>query len=443
VPFTAVRKKIELRLAVGSFTMLRMSCGLRHARALDLEGLCNDVEALDPEHRDVELVIDAVRQRGGGGEPLPPDVRRKMESVFGADFSAVRVSEGRAASALGVRAFACGYDLFFAPGQYEPHTAGGQRLLGHELAHVLQQQEGRVSNPFGRGVAVVQDDELEAEADRMGLLAAAHRGAHVSRVCAAASSGASGPVVQCAFTGVLTGKNLAYFQANVPGITFKEFNDLSKPGTNYATLEEVKKGLATLRTARPVVPAPVVPGLGPTGKIPDAWKVTFGPLLLYRAVDLTPGKMKHKGRFSPRTNPLLALPKAIAGIVADPRGFAEGHVRNNYDYVHSASPNEKCQGYADTREYVYRINVPAMHKFTPFPEARSAVLREPVIWADTSDRALKNATKIAFDPRKEGSGEGGEVDLIFDVELTMIDAFKKKGTTTWVPINWSQIQAEI
>jgi hypothetical protein len=37
---------------------------------------------------------------------------------------------------------------------------------------VVQQREGRVANPFGDGVAVVQDFELEAEADRHGKAAA-------------------------------------------------------------------------------------------------------------------------------------------------------------------------------------------------------------------------------------------------------------------------------
>jgi hypothetical protein len=41
-------------------------------------------------------------------------------------------------------------------------------LLAHELVHVVQQRAGRVSNPFGGGVAVVQDQALEAEADRLG-----------------------------------------------------------------------------------------------------------------------------------------------------------------------------------------------------------------------------------------------------------------------------------
>lgn len=107
-----------------------------------------------------------------GGLPLPSDVRAKMETAFSTDFSDVRVHIGHEASALGAIAYTWGTNIHFAPGQYNPHTIQGQKLLGHELWHVLQQKQGRVRNPFGGGVAVVQDHALEAEADRMGIKAA-------------------------------------------------------------------------------------------------------------------------------------------------------------------------------------------------------------------------------------------------------------------------------
>jgi hypothetical protein len=107
-----------------------------------------------------------------GGLPLPSEVRTKMETAFSADFSDVRVHIGHEATALGAIAYTWGTNIHFAPGQYNPHTLQGQKLLGHELWHVLQQKQGRVKNPFGGGVAVVQDHALEAEADRMGIKAA-------------------------------------------------------------------------------------------------------------------------------------------------------------------------------------------------------------------------------------------------------------------------------
>jgi ribosomal protein S18 acetylase RimI-like enzyme len=97
-----------------------------------------------------------------------------MESFFGPSFSNVRVHVGDQAPSIGALAFTHGSNLYFAPGQYNPNTSRGQRLLGHELTHVVQQRVGRVKNPFGAGVAVVQNHGLEAEADRMGMRAAAH-----------------------------------------------------------------------------------------------------------------------------------------------------------------------------------------------------------------------------------------------------------------------------
>jgi hypothetical protein len=87
----------------------------------------------------------------------------------------VRVHVGPQAERIGAVAFTMGSDLYFAPGRYQPESAHGQQLLGHELAHVVQQRAGRVRNPFGSGVAVVQDHALEAEADRLGRHAAAYR----------------------------------------------------------------------------------------------------------------------------------------------------------------------------------------------------------------------------------------------------------------------------
>jgi hypothetical protein len=110
----------------------------------------------------------------GGGRTLPDAVRGKMEAALGADFSGVRVHVGPQAERIGAIAFTLGSDIYFAPGRFQPETPHGQQLLGHELAHVVQQRQGRVRNPIGSGVAVVQDLALEAEADRLGRQAAGH-----------------------------------------------------------------------------------------------------------------------------------------------------------------------------------------------------------------------------------------------------------------------------
>ncbi len=109
----------------------------------------------------------------GGGHPMPADVRAKMESAFGADFSQVRIHEGARAAALGASAYTQGPDIHFAPGAYRPHSSDGQELLAHELTHVVQQRDGRVqATTQAKGVGVNDDSALEREADEMGARAA-------------------------------------------------------------------------------------------------------------------------------------------------------------------------------------------------------------------------------------------------------------------------------
>ena len=95
-----------------------------------------------------------------------------MESVFGTSFGDVRIHEGPEASSIGALAFTQGSSIYFAYGQYNPNTPQGQRLLGQQLAHVVQQRSGRVRNPFGAGIAAVHDPLLKAEAEMMGSRAA-------------------------------------------------------------------------------------------------------------------------------------------------------------------------------------------------------------------------------------------------------------------------------
>jgi Domain of unknown function (DUF4157) len=66
------------------------------------------------------------------------------------DFSRVRVHSDAAAAqsakAIHADAYAAGSHLVFAEGKYSPHTERGQRLLAHELVHVLQQRELGAAN---------------------------------------------------------------------------------------------------------------------------------------------------------------------------------------------------------------------------------------------------------------------------------------------------------
>lgn len=80
----------------------------------------------------------------GQGQALPKAEQRYFERRLGTDLGAVRIHpDSGAASALGANAFASGRDIGFAPGRWQPGTSEGRRLLGHELAHVLEQSATR------------------------------------------------------------------------------------------------------------------------------------------------------------------------------------------------------------------------------------------------------------------------------------------------------------
>jgi hypothetical protein len=107
----------------------------------------------------------------GGGARLPKAVQAKMESSFGADFDHVRVHSDAKVQGMGAKALAQGNNIHLAPGT-DLGSSSGQELLGHELAHVQQQSAGRVSVPQAKSGSIVQDQGLEAEADRAGAMAA-------------------------------------------------------------------------------------------------------------------------------------------------------------------------------------------------------------------------------------------------------------------------------
>lgn len=79
----------------------------------------------------------------GGGSPLPPATRTKMENAMGADFSNVRVHTDSSAvnmnKGLGAHAFAHGSDIYFNSGKFDTNSKEGNHLLAHELTHTVQQ----------------------------------------------------------------------------------------------------------------------------------------------------------------------------------------------------------------------------------------------------------------------------------------------------------------
>jgi hypothetical protein len=77
------------------------------------------------------------------GQPLDRATRGFFEPRFGRDLSGVRVHTGTTAAqsayAVSALAYTTGKHVVFGAGRYAPGTPAGNRLLAHELTHVLQQ----------------------------------------------------------------------------------------------------------------------------------------------------------------------------------------------------------------------------------------------------------------------------------------------------------------
>lgn len=75
---------------------------------------------------------------------LPKELRTELESHFGANLSKVRVhTDGNSADLckkLNAKAFTYGQDIFLK----KAGDAKDQKLLAHEMVHVLQQTNGKV-----------------------------------------------------------------------------------------------------------------------------------------------------------------------------------------------------------------------------------------------------------------------------------------------------------
>ncbi len=98
------------------------------------------------------------------GSPLSESTRAFFEPRFGQDLSQVRVhTEGEAqqsARDVNALAYTVGSHIVFRDGQYAPQSPDGQRLLAHELTHVVQQSAAS----SGAGALQRQpasDDEIE------------------------------------------------------------------------------------------------------------------------------------------------------------------------------------------------------------------------------------------------------------------------------------------
>jgi hypothetical protein len=107
----------------------------------------------------------------GGGRGLDKPLRTMMESRLGSDFGDVRIHDDAKASesarAVQAHAYTVGNDIVFQSGRYQPDSASGQRMLAHELTHVVQQRSGPVDGTPAPGGIKISDpsDTFERAAE--------------------------------------------------------------------------------------------------------------------------------------------------------------------------------------------------------------------------------------------------------------------------------------
>ena len=157
--------------AAGRTDALGQASVLRLQRAAGNAGVAR---LFDGEAEPESPVKDVVGR--GGGTPLAPAVRQRMESSFATDFSDVRVHSGggaaASAQAVDAHAYTVGNEIVLGDG-HAPGSAGHDRTLAHELTHVVQQRSGPVEGtPAPGGISVSSPSDrferaAESTADRV------------------------------------------------------------------------------------------------------------------------------------------------------------------------------------------------------------------------------------------------------------------------------------
>ena len=137
-------------------------CGKKH---LSLQRATQNSELKTHDSLSVPSIVHEVLR--SPGQPLDSATRAFFEPRFGHDFSSVRLhtdaKAAESARSVNALAYSVGSDVVFGAGQYRPTAANGQRLLAHELSHVLQQPQGRSGTGAFQIAPPSDSNEREAE----------------------------------------------------------------------------------------------------------------------------------------------------------------------------------------------------------------------------------------------------------------------------------------
>lgn len=114
-------------------------------KTIQAKSMLQRPDAIVTSEADPEVATAIDRQRGRG-QSLDIGLQQSMGQAMGADFSGVKVHTDSQSDQLNksiqAKAFTTGQDVFFRQGAYNPGKSEGQKLLAHELTHVIQQRGG-------------------------------------------------------------------------------------------------------------------------------------------------------------------------------------------------------------------------------------------------------------------------------------------------------------
>jgi hypothetical protein len=186
----------------------------------------------------------AVMQSLGKGSSMDGGTKSKMEGAFESNFSNVEIHTDSNAAQLSkdmnARAFAVGNHIAFAGGEYQPGTLTGDALMAHELAHTMQQSDGRAD---GMQMKDAGYSGLEAEADNtavnvMTRLTGKNDGEFKGKVDKGLKTGLTIQRCSC--------NKKPEVETKAATVTFSQVRDLwKKPGTDQKDKDAIlDKGIA-------------------------------------------------------------------------------------------------------------------------------------------------------------------------------------------------------
>ena len=287
-------------------------------------------------HRKAESgVVDAkaadlVAAARMGGVPLDRALRVRLEAALGAELGAVRVhtdeAAGLAARALGARAFAIGEDLFFARGAYDSRSSAGQRLIAHEVAHVVQSRSATASRVEGLAISDpgdVHEHEADDFAERFVQSGPA---AQLDRARASAVDALAGPAARRAPIAIAALGTAPLASGTAPPPLHSRPGPMLSRAPDPAPGPGAPKGPASKAAAMPTVqPSPAPPPAKQRTAVPPAAK----PSAASPAPAPTPAPATRRPSTKPVPGPAPATPHptpAAPGVTAPTTAAAAGAV---------------------------------------------------------------------------------------------------------------------